>query len=154
MGESEFINRRSNNTMDKRKRTNGQTTIFPRITWFVTRLTQWVSLVEQELFTLPEHLSSSPVFSWVRVTRSFVLFVCFVDHCLSYFPFSFDHCVVCKSFLDLRHLIAHLICCFVLFFLAIVLSILLRFTDSDYPFSIFKLFLKQFTLFIYRYAVC
>ena len=56
MGESEFINRRSNNTMDKRKRTNGQTTIFPRITWFVTRLTQWVSLVEQELFTLPEFI--------------------------------------------------------------------------------------------------
>ena len=30
---------------------------------------------------------------------------------------------------------------FVLFNLAIVLSVLLRFTDSDYPFGIFKLFL-------------
>jgi hypothetical protein len=30
---------------------------------------------------------------------------------------------------------------FVLFLLAIVLSALLRFTDSDYPFGIFKLFL-------------
>ena len=33
------------------------------------------------------------------------------------------------------------ICPFVLFLLAIVLSVLLRFTDSDYPFGIFKLFL-------------
>jgi hypothetical protein len=31
------------------------------ITWFVTRLTRRVSLVEQELPTLPEHLSSLPV---------------------------------------------------------------------------------------------
>jgi hypothetical protein len=33
-------------------------------------------------------------------------------------------------------------CPFVLFPLAIVLSVLLRITDSDYPFGIFKLFLK------------
>jgi len=32
-------------------------------------------------------------------------------------------------------------CRFVLFLLAIVLSVLLRYTDSDYPFGIFKLFL-------------
>jgi hypothetical protein len=31
---------------------------------------------------------------------------------------------------------------FVLFLLAIVLSVLLRFTDSDYPIGIFKLFLQ------------
>jgi len=31
---------------------------------------------------------------------------------------------------------------FVLFHLAIVLSILLRYTDSDYPFGIFKLLLQ------------
>ena len=42
------------------------------ITGFVTRLTRWVPLVEQELPTLPEHPSSSPVFSEVRVTRSLV----------------------------------------------------------------------------------
>ena len=29
-------------------------------------------------------------------------------------------------------------------YLAIVLSVLLRFTDSDYPFGIFKLFLDNF----------
>ena len=52
-----------------------------------------------------------PVFNRVRGTRSLVLCVCFVDRYLS----------------------------FCTFFLAIVLSVLLRFTDSDYPFGIFKL---------------
>jgi hypothetical protein len=42
------------------------------ITGFVTRLTRRVSLVEQELPTLPEHLSSPPVLSGVRVPRSLV----------------------------------------------------------------------------------
>ena len=56
-----------------------------------------VSLVEQELPTLPEHLSSPPVFSGARVTRSLVLYVCFVDRCLSFCTFSVGHCVVCSS---------------------------------------------------------
>jgi hypothetical protein len=39
----------------------------------VTRLTRRVSLVEQELLTLPEHLSSiNPSFSEVLVTRTLV----------------------------------------------------------------------------------
>ena len=67
------------------------------ITWFVTRLTRQVSLVEQELLTLPEHMSSPPVFSGVRVTRSLVLYVCFVYRCLSFCSFSFGHCVLCPS---------------------------------------------------------
>ena len=73
---------------------------FPRswlITGFVTRLTRRVSLVEQELLPLPEHLNSPPVFSGVRVTRSLVLYVCFVDRCLSFYSFSFGHCVACFS---------------------------------------------------------
>jgi hypothetical protein len=37
-----------------------------------------VPLVEQELLTIPDHLSSLPVFSGVRVTRFVVLCVCFV----------------------------------------------------------------------------
>jgi hypothetical protein len=78
------------------------------ITGFVTRLTRRVSFVEQELLTLSEHLSSPPGFSGVPVTRSAGLYVCFVDRCLS----------------------------FVLFLLAIMLSVLLRYTDSDYPFGI------------------
>jgi hypothetical protein len=56
-----------------------------------------------------------PVFSGVRVTRSLVLYVCFVGHCLS----------------------------FCTFLLAIALSVLLRYTDSDYPFGIFKLLLHM-----------
>jgi hypothetical protein len=36
--------------------------------------------MEQKLLTLPEHPNSSPIFSGVRVTRSLVLCVCFVDH--------------------------------------------------------------------------
>jgi hypothetical protein len=51
--------------------------------------------------TLPEHLSSPPVYSGIRVIFSFM----------------------CRCF-------------FVLFILAIVLSVL-RYTDSDYPFGIF-----------------
>ena len=52
-----------------------------------------VSLVEQELLTRLEHLSSSPIFSGIRVTR--YLCVCFVDLSLSLYTFYFDHCVVC-----------------------------------------------------------
>ena len=69
--------------------------------------------MEEELLTLPEHLSS-PSLSDVRVTRSLVLCVCFVDHCLS----------------------------FCTFFLPIVLSVL-QYIDSDCPFGIYKLFLRK-----------
>ena len=51
----------------------------------------------------------------VRVTGSLVLCVCFVDR----------------------------VCPFVLFLLVIVLSVLLRYADSDYSFGIFKLFLSH-----------
>ena len=71
-----------------------------------------VPLVEQELLTLPEHLSSPPGFGWVRVPRSLVLCICFVDCCLPLCLFCFGDCV------------------------------LLRFTDSDYSFGIVKLFLS------------
>jgi hypothetical protein len=68
-------------------------------TEFVTRLTRRVSLVEQELLTLPEHLSSPSVFSGVRVTRSLVLYVCFVDCCLSFCTFFWSLC--CLFFFDI-----------------------------------------------------
>jgi hypothetical protein len=67
------------------------------ITGFVTRLTRRVTLVEQELLTLPGHLSSPSVFTGVRFTRSLVLYVCFVDRCLSFCTFYFGHFVVCSS---------------------------------------------------------
>ena len=52
-------------------------------------------IVERELPTLPEHPSSSPVFSGIRVTRSLVLCVMFCRSLPA--PFSFGHCVVCPS---------------------------------------------------------
>ena len=55
------------------------------ITWFLHRLTRRVPLVEQELLTLPEHLSTPPVFGWFRVTKYSFICVCFVDCCLSSF---------------------------------------------------------------------
>jgi hypothetical protein len=62
--------------------------------------------VEPELPTFPGILRSPPVFSKVRIARYLVLCVIF-----------------CRSL-------------FVLFRLVIVLSVLLRFTDHDYPFGI------------------
>ena len=76
-------------------------------------LTRRVSLVEQELPTIPEHLSSLPVFSGVRVTRFLVI------------------CVMCCRSL------------FVLFPLATVFSVFLPITASDNHFGIFKLFLMN-----------
>jgi hypothetical protein len=43
---------------------------------------------------------TSPVFSGVRVTRSLVFCVCFVDRCLSFCTFSFGHYDVCSSFYE------------------------------------------------------
>ena len=37
------------------------------------------------LLSRPEHMSSHQVFSGVRVTQYLVLYVCFVDRCLSFF---------------------------------------------------------------------
>ena len=61
------------------------------------------------------------VFSGIPVTRSLVLYVGFVDRCLSFCTFYFGHCVVCSSSI---------------------------YTDSDYPFGIFKLFT------VHVYTVC
>jgi len=36
----------------------------------------------------------TPVFSAVRVTRSLVLYVCFIDRCLSFCTFSFDRILI------------------------------------------------------------
>ena len=88
------------------------------------------SPIAKLVYHLYSHLSSHPLFSGVRVTRSFVLYVCFVDRFLSFFPFSIGHCVVCSSsiygfWLHLWYLLAN------------VLSVLLRYTDPDYPFGIF-----------------
>jgi hypothetical protein len=89
------------------------------IRWCSYRLTvtRQVSDVELELLNLPGHTSSFPCFSGVRDAQSLAFCVCFVDR-LS----------------------------FVLSLLAIVLSVHLRFTASDYLFGILKLFLMIFHL--------
>ena len=51
-------------------------------------------LVEQKLLTFPEHMSSFPVFSGVRVTQSLVLCACFVDRYLSFCTVFFGHYVL------------------------------------------------------------
>jgi hypothetical protein len=56
-----------------------------------------VMFLKLELPTLPERLSLSPVFSGVRVTRSIIVCVCFVDRCLSFCIVSFGDCAVCSS---------------------------------------------------------
>jgi hypothetical protein len=62
------------------------------ITGFVTRLTRRVPLVEQELLTLPEHLSSPPVFSAWGSCYSIFSFICkfcrslFVLLCFFFWP--------------------------------------------------------------------
>ena len=68
---------------------------------FVIRVTQWVLLVQQELLSLPEHLSSPLVFSWVCVARSSVFCVMF---CRSLFLllFFFFWPLYCLSFYDLQ----------------------------------------------------
>ena len=63
------------------------------------KLKQWWSTITKwnrkcSPFRTPEF---TPVFSRVRVTRSLVLCVCFVERCFSFCPFYFGHCVVCPS---------------------------------------------------------
>jgi hypothetical protein len=78
----------------------------------------------------------------------------------SYYPFGICWPLCCLFFFDLRILITplvsvgHCVICFssiygfilpLWYLLAIVLSVLLRFTDSYYPFDIFKLVILQKT---------
>ena len=89
-------------------------------------ITRWVQHVEQELPTLPEHLSSPLVF--IHVAWSLVSLLCLVNHCLSFCSFSFSgsHCIY---FLPFFHL-----CLLILPFwnLQTFLSTMLAFTHSIY----------------------
>ena len=67
-----------------------------------------IVLVEQELLSLPEHLSSPSVFSGVRVTGSLVFCVMFCRSLLVPFSFFFWP-LCCLSFFDLRLLITLLV---------------------------------------------
>ena len=50
----------------------------------------------------------TPYFSGVRVTRSLVLCVCFVDRCLSFCTFSFGLCAVCPPIYEFGLLLWYL----------------------------------------------
>ena len=82
-----------------------------RCSWCIT-VRWWVPPMDQDMHTIPEPLSSSPVFCCVLVAGS--LFFC---------------AMFCRSLFILLYS----------FFLAVVLPVLLLFTDSDYPFDIFTL---------------
>jgi hypothetical protein len=78
----------------------------------------------------PEHFSSIPGFSGFALLNFLSSVYCIVDHCLFLCPFSFCHCIVCPSLIYGFWL--HL-----WYLLAIVLSVPLWFTASDYTFGIF-----------------
>ena len=101
--------------------------------------------------TLPEHLSSPLVCSEISVARSLVFCVMFCRSLFVFLSLSFGHCIVfsssiyglawslcCSIFSFLCSVLQIVVCLFVPFLLAIVLSVLLRFADSDYLVGIFK----------------
>ena len=114
------------------------------ITAFVTRLTRRVPLVEQELLTLPKHMSSP------RVTRPLVLCVMFCRSLFVHLSFFFWP-LCCLFFFESRILITPLVssnssCPCVSFLLAIVLSVFLRVTNSDYLPWYLQTFLIEFVI--------
>jgi hypothetical protein len=80
--------------------------------------------VEQELVTFLEHLSSSRLLGGL------------------YYSIFISMCMFCRSLFVLLSF----------FFLVIVLSVLLRFMDSNYPIGIFKLILQSCTVYMKSYA--
>ena len=65
------------------------------ITGFVTKLTRRVPQVDQEL--LPFRSTwVHPRFKWGSCYSISSFYACFVDRCLSFCTFSFDHCVFCS----------------------------------------------------------
>ena len=99
--------------------------------WLITRVTRQVSLVEQELPTLLEHLSSLPVFREVHVAPSLVFCVMF-----------------CRSLFVLLYFIFWPLCCLSFFDLQILITPLASSSSSCQwfrqvgDFGIFKLFLS------------
>jgi hypothetical protein len=53
--------------------------------------------VEQELNTVPEHLSTPPIFSWFRAARSLVFCLMIWRSLIVLLSFSLGHCIVCPS---------------------------------------------------------
>ena len=92
---------------------------------YVVSFDRKVLLMEQELLTLPEHLSSSPVFIGVRVNLSLVLCVMF-----------------CRLLFDLSSLCMWLLCCLTFFDLRILLTTLVSSNSSYYACTLFMRILQ------------
>ena len=67
-----------------------------------------LAIGRDELLTLLKHLSSSPVFSGVRVTQSLVLYACFADRRL-FFCMFFLWPLCCLFFYHIAIFITHLV---------------------------------------------
>ena len=107
---------------------------FHTIMWpFFHRISQRQPLVEQEVLTLLQHLSSSSVLVGLVLLGPQFSVQYFVDRC------SWCWCYSIFSFIC--YVLQIVVCPFVCFLLAIVFSVLFRYTDSDYLFGTYKLFL-------------
>ena len=104
------------------------TSSLPLITWCVTKVTQWMPLVKQELLTIPE-LPFSRLF--------FVGFVLlnYDVHCLSFLSFFLSHCIVWSFHLQLM--------------ITPSVSLVLPFTAYDCSFSIFGPSIYSLWLFLW-----
>jgi hypothetical protein len=80
---------------------------------FVIRLTRRLPLVEPELPTLPEHMSSPAVIRGVRVTRFLVLW-----------------CMFCRSLFVLLYIFFWPLCCLLFFDIRILLTLLVSLNSS------------------------
>ena len=69
------------------------------VTGLLTRIAQRVSLVEQDLLTLPGHLISPRFLHGTRVAQSLVFVLNLIEHCLSLYTFPFGHYM---SFFELK----------------------------------------------------
>jgi hypothetical protein len=94
----------------------------------VTRVTQWVLQVDHAFLFLPEHMSSLPDFQWdtwcsffCRLLCALFLVIIIILYVLLWFTV-YDIIII----FSLWSLVLY-----VLFYLAIVLSVFLRYTDSD-----------------------
>ena len=83
--------------------------------------------------------------SWITMARQFIFIVPVIyQQQLSQRKYFFRHVNITKIFSFLCNVLQIVICPFVFFLLVFVLSVLLRFTASNYPFDIFKLFLHLY----------
>ena len=109
----------------------------------------WSYCRPERYFLFPEHLSSPPVFSGVRVTRSLVLYVLFCSK--RFLRFLENHSIniyiylLCRSnhwilHVDLVHEYTVFVMLIVVFSFGHYVVCSSIYTDSDFPFGIFKLF--------------